>query len=452
MAIRGPARSAVIALAMGLVTLTAITPSARAGTWMQVSCANPDGSTAPNQGWSGYFRPDGTNLADSDTSTACTATAPMYASLSTAVDVPSGAGVGLQYTPPAGSTLAGGSVDVDLLTDGWGDNNGGEAAAALTGPGLGWDTTNIIAQCIYVAFGYCQGSTYNFSGTVAIPADHAGGDLFLDAGCGGDGSCDSHPSGAVYWAETELAWAHLLLANSSTPQASDFSGSALQRGARGTAHLVFTATDPNGPGIYTVTTAIDGRTVWSGTPDTNDGECVAVGTDPSSGALMFDGQQPCPTTVVVDAPVPTTGVPDGAHELSVTLVDAARNVSTVFDQTITTSNPQTTPRPRRGTVAARFVISWTWDGRHTTLRSIRASRLPRRGTITLACAGRGCPQLRVRSASTRRPAQLLRGLAGRRLRSGDRLDITVSAPGRRAERIALDIRDNRMPLARLLQR
>jgi hypothetical protein len=449
----GSARGALIALTTGLVTVMLITPSARAGTWIQVSCVNPNGSTAPNQGWSSYFRSEGANLADSDASTACTASTPMYALLSTAANLSSGPGVGLQYTPPAGSALAGGTVDVNLLTDGWGDGNGGEAAAALTGPNLGWDTTNVITQCIYLAFGPCQNGTDDFYGTVTIPSDHAGGDLFLDAGCGGDGSCDSHPSGATYWAQTQLVWARLLLTNGSTPQASNFSGSALQPGARGTAHLVFTAIDPDGPGIYSVTTTIDGRTVWSGTPDTNDGLCVPVGTDPSTGALMFDGQQPCPATAVVDAPVPTAGVPDGTHELAVTIVDAAQNTSTVFDQTITTSNPQTTPDPSgRRAIHAVFVISWHWNPGVTLLRSITVKRLPRDATVTIACTGRRCPSLEPRRESARHDRRLLGELRGRRLAAGDRLEITVTAPRRRAEHIELDIRDNRMPLARLLKR
>ena len=121
---------------------------------------------------------------------------------------------------------------------------------------------------------------------------------------------------------------------------------------------------------------VGGRLVWAGTPSDNNGHCVPVGTDASTGALMFDYQQPCPPTVVVDAPVPTRGLPDGRHELSVAVIDAAQNVSTVLDQKISTYNPQRTPIPRgRHSVHAQFVISWSWRGRTTRLRSISSRGL-----------------------------------------------------------------------------
>jgi hypothetical protein len=45
---------------------------------------------------------------------------------------------------------------------------------------------------------------------------------------------------------------------------------------------------------------------------------------------------------------------------------------------------------------------------------------------------------------------LLRSLAGRTLSAGDRLTLTVSAPERVTERIAIKIRKSRKPTARLL--
>jgi hypothetical protein len=45
---------------------------------------------------------------------------------------------------------------------------------------------------------------------------------------------------------------------------------------------------------------------------------------------------------------------------------------------------------------------------------------------------------------------LLRGLRGRRYRSGDVLRITVTAPGYRAERAEVRFRYGRLPLAKLL--
>lgn len=165
---------------------------------------------------------------------------------------------------------------------------------------------------------------------------------------------------------------------------------------------------------------------------------------------MYDASQPCPASEVLDLPVPTDGLPDGPHELSVGLTDAAGTTSPVLDQTITTSNPQMTPAPRgRHSVRARFVISWSWSGPHTVLRSIRVGHLPRDARVTVGCRGRGCPKLHLYAVSARRIVRLLRALAGKRLRAGDIVRITVTAPHSRAERIELRVRDGAEPQARL---
>lgn len=158
-----------------------------------------------------------------------------------------------------------------------------------------------------------------------------------------------------------------------------------------------------------------------------------MGTDAATGALMFDYQQPCLTSEVIDAPVPTAGLPDGPHALSVTVTDAARNSSTILDGTITTSNPQTTPAPSgRRSLHARFVISWRWDGASTLLRSIRVTRLLRSARVAVHCAGKHCPRLRASAKGPRTVATMLRKLGGRRFRAGQSLLITVTAPRRAA--------------------
>jgi hypothetical protein len=293
----------------------------------------------------------------------------------------------------------------------------------------------------------------DYSGVVNLPVD-AGGDLFADAGCAGSAGADCDVNGLhSTWAETQIGWAHLLLSASVSPTASGFSGSALQRGVRGTGHVVFTAGESSGPGIYAVAVSIDGRLAWAGTPNPNGGECVPVGTDPTSAALMFDHEQPCLDSEVVDAPVPTAGLPDGPHELAISVTDAADNTSTVLDQTITTSNPQTTPAATgRRAIHATFVISWTWAGNHTRLRSISVHDLPRTGRLTVTCTGTGCPRLRTHTESVRHARTLLRELDGRRFFTGDHLTLAVTAPHHRTEHIQLQIRDDRLPLARLLTR
>ena len=431
-----------------LVMVTIGAESARAGTWVQVSCVNPGGSAAPAEGWThssaGPTDPWGL------TNTQCSPGTPMFAELADLSAAPPSSVEYLSYQPPDGSTLFGGAVDVNLSADGYGNDATGHPAAAAFAQLYEPSTSTAFFQC--VAFFQTCGPSPDFSGVVNLPSD-AQGQLIAGAGCasGAGTSCNQNAKNNA-WALVQIVWAHLLLTSSESPTGSGFSGSALQGSVRGAAHVVFDASEPTGPGIYDVSVAIDGQTVSAGTPSLNGGKCVPVGTDPT-GALMFDYQQPCLTSEVVDASVPTAGLPDGTHELAITVTDAAHNSSTVLDQTITTSNPQTTPNPRgRNVVRARFVISWTWSGATTLLRSIRVQRLPRRARVSVRCAGRSCPRLKAAATGSRRVSALLRRLGGRRLTAGQTLLITVTAPHRRAERIALTIRSGRKPAARLLKR
>lgn len=434
----------VAAFAVWLVLAAA---PAQAGNWMHVSCVNPDGSAAPAEGWSGFAT--GNPGYFSITNTNCAPGTPMLALLSSAQAVSANSGEYLQYTPPAGSTLIGGRAGITFHADGSGgfDN----AIAALQEPTIAHG--DVFYRCVG-AFRVC-GTTVGSSDvttTVPLPSDR-GGNLYVSAFCDGAAGtqCDRGGSQGA-WARAQLSSADLLLSSSAAPQGTNFSGSALQRDANGTVHIVFTASDPGGPGVYRVAVGVGGRLVWAGTPNDNGGRCVPVGTDPGSGALMFDFQQPCPPTVVVDAPVPTRGLPDGRHQLTVAVIDAAQNVSPVLDQKITSFNPQHTPVPRsRHSVRAQFVISWSWAGRTTRLRSISVHDLPRRATVRVSCSGRRCPRLAAAAVHGDAVRRLLSALAGARFRAGDRLLITVTAPRRRRERIQLTIRDNRLPRARLLR-
>jgi hypothetical protein len=446
-----------LALAVALLGLVLGAGTARAGLWMQVSCVNPDGTAAPSEGWSGYPQGNPGGFAYSDVR--CGPGSPMTAVLSPSSPSATGSSEWLQYTPPPTATLAGGTVNVNLAANGYGQDAGGTidavGMAGLYEPSPTNSPSDLFYECV-AWLAQCPNHPASdglyYSGPVSLPAN-AGGDFFAQAACAAgtaSGSCDEN-AGHGGWAVAQINSADFLLRSNVSPQGINFSGSALQSGARGTAHLVFTAKDPGGPGVYLVTVAVDGRTVYAASPNDNGGACVAHGTDPATGAVMFDNQQPCLATESVDAPVPTAGLPDGPHQLSASVTDAAGNVASILDQTIHTSNPQYTPVARRG-VKAQFVISWRWLDRTTTLRSIGVRGLPRAGHVSVSCAGRGCPKLTVASVTAPRVKRLLAALGGKRFSVGDTLLITVSAPHRRTERIELRIRDNRRPRARLLRR
>ncbi|MGO9322379.1 MAG: hypothetical protein ACLQBY_16470 [Solirubrobacteraceae bacterium] len=298
-----------------------------------MSCVNPSQSAAPSEGWTSFAAG---GEYGSNNSTSCGPGSPMFAILSTDAAVGVGSAETLQYTPPGGSKLIGGSVDVSLYADGGGYDASGTAVAYT--PEYAYNGSNVFFQC---ASGLppCANGTNDFSGVLGIPGGR-GGNLYLSAGCGGENgaSCNSGGSEGA-WSLVRLWWANLLLENDTAPTGSGFSGSLLEPNAHGTAELQFTAGDPGGPGVYSVALQIDGQTVYQGTPDGNGGHCVSAGS--SSGALMFDYQQPCKQTETVDVPVNTTTLSEGEHTLKVIVTDAAQNSSVVYDGTITTANRTT---------------------------------------------------------------------------------------------------------------
>lgn len=421
----------------------ALAPVAHAGSWILAACANPDGSSAPSEGWtSGTAAPSGGGPA---ASTQCNAAVPMKAVVSDVTPASNGTSATLTFTPPAGSTLVGGSVDASLYAGGF---NGFNAAAnaELSAPSL--SPGNAFADCnVFVKTPSC-GQSNQVSNVFQVPGD-TGGSLYAQAACTGQPGypCNSGGGGDAAWADAEIHWARLLLSSNESPTGTGFSGSALAGRVRGTAHVVFSAAEPAGPGIYDTTVQIDGLAVWHSIPNDNDPACNPVN---GSIPMMFDNQQPCPTTETVDASVPTGGLPDGRHELAVLVFDAAENRATVLDQNIVTANPQTTPNPHgRRALHARFVINWTWGEHATRLDHVAVTHLPRHARVTVRCAGRGCPRLRVRSVTSAGIKRLLRELDGRRFTAGDVLYLTVVAPGHRTERVRLQIRVGVIPQASL---
>jgi hypothetical protein len=321
-----------LALLVGALACSAAGASpAYAGNWMEVSCENPNLSAAPSEGWSSFAAGGGYG---SNNSTSCGPGSPMFAILSTDAAVGVGSAETLQYTPPGGSTLVGGQVDVALYADGGGYNASGTAVAYT--PNYAYDGSDVFFQC---ASGLppCANGSYDFAGVLGIPAGR-GGNLYLSAGCGGhEGyACNSGGSEGA-WSLVRLWWANFLLSSEATPSGSGVGGTLLSPNAEGTAELTLDAADPGGPGVYLVTVEIDGKAVYSGTPNNNGGKCVPVGT--SGSALMFDYGQPCPASESVDLPINTTTLANGQHTLKIVVQDAAGNSAVVYDGTITTKQP-----------------------------------------------------------------------------------------------------------------
>jgi hypothetical protein len=315
-------------LALGWVLLAPIS-TANAGEWVQRSCSVgteyifPEGweskdnggyTQTPNDNCERFYNGSGLRVA----------IAPMESGYLTL------AGQTWAYKPPAGSTIAGGSLAVDMTA---------REGVALIGAKVKGETM-ILAKCESPG---CP----NYSRNVSITAVGAS-EIYEQAACFGkaavchapEGEPFDHEGDGMFSAEAEISSAQILLSSNAIPTASGLDGTLLNSTVAGNATLGFTATDSAGPGVYQVRVKVNGEQVLAETPNLNEGKCVATGT--SEGARAFNYSQPCPTETLVHAEINTAGLADGTHALTVELEDAAGDVATVYTGTLTTLNHATT--------------------------------------------------------------------------------------------------------------
>ena len=258
-----------VALASATPAITAVVAPnpAYAGAWAQETCTNTANlHPAPIDGWV-------SNLGGGLATQGCDPYAGgLIAALGDANPITAGAGASRTYAAPAGSTIAGGEITYELYAP--------QGLTYISTPGPSYDPANVLAVCrVGIACGGTVGGAQ--SGTVAIT--HPGGThIYEEAECygPGGGDCTADGGGAGLDAQAQIFAATIDLTNNATPAATGFGGALLASGPiSGTEPIAFTATDPGGPGVLTVGVAIDGKNVYSGTPDTNGGECVSAGTD-----------------------------------------------------------------------------------------------------------------------------------------------------------------------------
>ena len=319
-------RGATVCLlaAVACIVILALAGSAHAGTWTLLSCRQPNGQPAPTDGWS--TSATGAVGPDSGDTNSCAEGGELSAV--TSGEAPQGAYEGPEwvFSAPSGSTIAGGTITASLSSP--------HGQSWLGTPSASYDSANVLANCQYNLPCGADGTL-----TGAFPITHPGGSsLYAVAVCVGpyEGATSCPATGGID-AAISLSSAAIELTNDATPAASGFGGTLLNPNAHGTQELSFQASDPGGPGVRLVVVQIDGTTVYSGTPNTNEGRCVPLGS--SEGALVFDHSQPCRASESVDVPVNTATLANGAHALKVTVEDAAQNASVVYDGQISTLQP-----------------------------------------------------------------------------------------------------------------
>jgi hypothetical protein len=352
---------AIIAAIAGLMLVWA--SLARAGTWALVSCAEPGGQPAPTAGWSAVPITGPGNYSGAY-STCAQQGGSLGAESSNAAPQPRGSGWMWEFDAPTGSTIAGGTVTLSVLAP--------QGQSYLATPNNTYDGADVVSNC---QFNEPCGT--NGTLTTTVPITHPGGThLYAAAQCIGPGQpgapgadCAQGDGASGVNAQIAIQAADIDLANNAVPTASGFTGSLLSLNAGGMQDLVFTASDPNGPGVQRVTATVDSKPVYDQTPDLNAGACQSIGND-AVGAPEYLSVQPCKSSETVQIPVNTTPFGGGLHHLVVTVTDAAGNSSPIFDGTIATAGPAAAGGPL-GTAAGWNVslrVSPRRVHRHTLIK------------------------------------------------------------------------------------
>ena len=323
--------------------------SAHAGTWALESCSTPGGLSAPTDGWlTASIGSPGPGSGDSDS-------CPEGGTLSalTAGDSPQTPYWGPEwvFTAPEGSTIAGGTITATLTA--------ASGLAWLETPNDVYDAADVIASCQY---NEPCGSGGTLTGTFDI--SHPGGThIYAGAACVGgyEGATTCRATGLPD-SSIAIRSATIQLAEQSSPTGRNFSGGLLATPSRGSESLTFRASESAGPGIRTVTVTADSAVLYHGTPVTDGGSCNPIGE--SEGSPIYLGEQPCPLDAAISLPIDTSALPDGGHELKVTVADAAQNTSVVYDAPIITVNaPANTVGPTvSGSPGSKLHVSpgsWT---------------------------------------------------------------------------------------------
>ncbi len=121
--------------------------------------------------------------------------------------------------------------------------------------------------------------------------------------------------------------------------------------------------------------------------------------------------------------------------------------------TVPVPTPVPTPKRRPHALRIRLTISWTWNRATTRVHKVQVGSFPGATRLQVTCQGRTCPRHRGRDTAQgiRAVHRLLHALVGRRYHAGNKVFLTLQAPGYKKERAELDIRWGHKPNVRLLR-
>jgi hypothetical protein len=334
--------------------------TATAGQYHLYSCRTPAGASAPADGWSGSVAAG--SAYDVYAKNTCAEGGALVAALgdqtshATFVDMAT-----WTFAAPPNETIG----TATLWRAGYLHGGASEKATYqfwLSGPAQ----TKIFDECIYSQDCTGQGDLVqplSSANRVSVPPANVGDHLFVSTSCGGglpasecgNGFGDSHGYAAVI----HIYAADITLEQNSGPSVSGVSGELTSApSVKGASDVSFSATDP-GSGVYEAVFSIDGRAVQATVVNENGGRCKDVGqTADSKPAFLY--VQPCLGSVNVDVPFDTTRASNGAHRLTVSVIDAAGNAAPVLNRQITIANPPAPGAANGANASSHAMLAVRW--------------------------------------------------------------------------------------------
>lgn len=331
----------VTAAGMLLVALTWLTvvQNAWAGRYHVFSCRTPSGQVAPTDGWSSSFVGSYVYAVNS-----CPTGGALDAEIDAAVAQPTNLAIAKwSYATPASTSVAAAT----LWRYGGESENVPNATGlfSLAGPHDAYDAGDVFDQCVGPSCTSVGSSANPLSAEnrVVVPAANAAGSLHLYASsaCAGAPGYTCPSNGGTgsprFTAEVHVSAADITLEDDEAPSSTAAAGSLVSASSlTGLEDIGFHATDA-GSGLYAVIYRMDGQEVSQAAAGDNGGRCRDVGAT-GDGLRAFLYGQPCALTADVHQLFNSAQVPDGKHELTVSLSDAAGNEAKVLDRIVRFAN------------------------------------------------------------------------------------------------------------------
>jgi hypothetical protein len=332
-----------LAVWVALIATCLAAGPASAGEYHVYSCRTPSGTTAPTSGWSGSI--DGPWMYDPNS---CASGGSLTAALDGVVEQPANAAdAAWTFSAPAGTTIA--AARLWLAGEARTSRVFGTTLYWLAAPDDSYASADVFARCENAEEG-CTAkgdpqSPMSSENLVEVPSGNLSGatHIYMNASCGG-GNGYSCPAIGGYAVWVSLYAADITLADDAPPVVSSVGGSLVAGGTlSGVQDISFSATD-TGAGLYEAVFLVDGSVVSRQPLAPDDESCRNVGGT-SNGSNAFFEVEPCPLALSDDLTFNTALASEGSHLLTVQVLDAAGNATTILNRQVTIDNKPAAPAP-----------------------------------------------------------------------------------------------------------